>query len=221
MINADDLKAFFLTLKLSFISTVLLILISTPLAWWLSSHKKNIFRSIVSSFVSLPLVLPPTVIGFYLLILLGPRGPLVNYLGLPSLVFSFAGLLVGSLIYSLPFVLLPLQSAFESIDKNYSSMASTLRAKPWDYFLSIVLPLSQPSYVRAFIMGFAHTLGEFGIVLMIGGNIPESTRVISISLFEYVQETEYAKANHLALFLLALSFLLIFPLNHFKLFKGK
>jgi len=216
----EDFQALILTARLSLISTILLLVICTPLAWWLSS-RKGLLQSIVSTLVTLPMVLPPTVIGFYLLIALGPKGPLVNFLGFDSLVFTFQGLVIGSVIYSLPFVLTPLQGAFETIDKSYHHIASSLGAKPLDYFTSIVLPLSKAAYLRAFILGFAHTLGEFGIVMMIGGNIPGETRVLSMSLYEHVQQTDYDQAHLLALVLIFFSFAVIFPLNFFKSVRAK
>ena len=196
-LTSADFAAIWLTLQLASLTTVLLLLIGTPIAWWLA-HTRSRLKAPVGALVALPLVLPPTVIGFYLLVAMGPHGPvgqLTKSLGLGTLPFSFAGLLVGSLIYSLPFVVQPIQNAFEAIGRRPLEVAATLRASPWDCFLSVVLPLARPGFLTASVLGFAHTLGEFGVVLMIGGNIPDKTRVVSVQIFNHVEAMEYAKAH--------------------------
>ena len=218
-ISPADLTALYLTIKLASITTCLLLVVGTPLAWWLA-HTQWRLKFIVESFVALPLVLPPTVLGFYLLTLLSkqsPVSPLWNFFNLDALAFTFEGLVIGSLVYSLPFVVQPLQNAFQAIGKKPLEVAATLGASPIDRFFSIALPLSFPGYLTATILGFAHTLGEFGIVLMIGGNIPGKTQVVSISIYEHVESINYAAAHSLSLILLLISFLLmliIYGINH-------
>ena len=207
-----------LTLQLAGLSTALLLLLATPLAWWLA-RTRSPWRGPISALATLPMVLPPTVIGFYLLVSLGPQGFIgqtMQSLGLGLLPFSFGGLVLGSMIYSLPFVLQPLQAAFEALGDAPLEAAATLRASPWDTFFSVVLPLARPGYLSASVMGFAHTVGEFGVVLMIGGNIPGETRVLSVQLYEHVEALEYAQAHGLAAGLLGFSFLallLLYALN--------
>ena len=199
-LTSADFAAIWLTLQLASLTTVLLLLIGTPIAWWLA-HTRSRLKAPVGALVALPLVLPPTVIGFYLLVAMGPHGPvgqLTQRMGMGKLPFSFAGLLVGSLIYSLPFVVQPIQNAFEAIGRRPLEVAATLRASPWDCFFSVVLPLARPGFLTASVLGFAHTLGEFGVVLMIGGNIPDKTRVVSVQIFNHVEAMEYAKAHWLA-----------------------
>jgi len=206
-----DLDAVGLTLRLASVTTAILLLVGTPLAWWLATSTSR-WRGPVGAIVALPLVLPPTVIGFYLLILLGPRGPLgelTTALGLGTLPFTFWGLVVGSVVYSMPFVVQPLQNAFAGIGPRPLEMAATLRAGPWDRFLHVVLPLSKQGYFTATVLGFAHTVGEFGVVLMIGGNIPGQTRVVSVQLYDHVEALDYAQAHWLAAGLLAFSFLVL------------
>ena len=200
-----DLSAIRLTLELAATSTLLLIAIGTPLAWALA-RSRAAWKPLVAALVALPLVLPPTVLGFYLLLLLGPQGPL----GPLRLPFTFGGLVLGSVLYSLPFVVQPLQQAFEAIPERVLEAAATLRAGPLDRFLSIALPLARPGFITAGVLGFAHTVGEFGVVLMIGGNIPGSTRVLSIALYDHVEAGDYASAHRLAagLMLFALTVLL-------------
>lgn len=203
-----------LTLKLAGITTLLLLLLGTPLAWWLA-HSRNWLRGPVNAMVALPLVLPPTVIGFYLLVALGPTGPvgqLTQALGLGLLPFTFAGLVLGSVIYSLPFVVQPLQNAFVAIGEGPLQAAATLRAAPLDTFFSVVLPLARPAYLGAAVMGFAHTVGEFGVVLMIGGNIPDKTRVLSVQIYDHVEALEYAQAHWLSAGLLLFSFVVLLTL---------
>lgn len=206
-----DLDAISLTLRLATVTTAILLLVGTPLAWWLATSTSR-WRGPVGALVALPLVLPPTVIGFYLLILLGPRGPVgevTSALGLGTLPFTFWGLVVGSVVYSMPFVVQPLQNAFAGIGSRPLEMAATLRAGPWDRFLHVVLPLSRQGYVTAAVLGFAHTVGEFGVVLMIGGNIPGQTRVVSVQLYDHVEALDYAQAHWLAAALLAFSFVVL------------
>jgi molybdate transport system permease protein len=189
-----------LTAELAACSTVLLLLVGTPMAWWLARTRSRL-KPVAAALVAMPLVLPPTVIGFYLLLLMGPQGPvgqLTQALGLGRLPFTFAGLVVGSVIYSLPFVVQPLQQAFEAISERAFEAAATLRAGPWDRFFTIALPLARPGFVTASVLGFAHTVGEFGVVLMIGGNIPDKTRVLSVALYDHVEATEFAQAHRLA-----------------------
>ncbi|AMR67699.1 molybdate ABC transporter permease subunit [Aquipseudomonas alcaligenes] len=214
-LTSADFAAIWLTLQLASLTTVLLLLIGTPIAWWLA-HTRSRLKAPVGALVALPLVLPPTVIGFYLLVAMGPHGPvgqLTQSLGLGTLPFSFAGLLVGSLIYSLPFVVQPIQNAFEAIGRRPLEVAATLRASPWDCFLSVVLPLARPGFLTASVLGFAHTLGEFGVVLMIGGNIPDKTRVVSVQIFNHVEAMEYAKAHWLAGGMLLFAFLILLVLH--------
>ena len=218
MIEPADLQAFFLTLKLATVSTLILLILGVPLAWWLARSQWR-FKPVVDALVALPLVLPPTVLGFYLLLLLGPQGSvgkIVSTLGLAPLVFSFSGLVVGSVIYSLPFVVQPVQNAFIAVGHRPLEVAATLGSSPVRRFFNVALPLARPGLLTAAVLGFAHTLGEFGVVLMIGGNIPGETRVASIAIYEQVELLNYSGAHGLALILLLLSFsllLTIFSLN--------
>ena len=208
------LGAVWVTLKLAGLTTIILLLVGTPLAWWLA-RTRSWAKSLVNALVALPLVLPPTVIGFYLLVALGPRGPIGQLMvsaGLDTLPFTFAGLVVGSVIYSLPFVVQPLQNAFEAIGERPLEVAATLRASPWDTFFSVVMPLAKPGYVTAIVMGFAHTVGEFGVVLMIGGNIPDKTRVVSVQIYDHVEGLEYAQAHWLSGGMLIFSFVVLLTL---------
>lgn len=210
-LDASDLAAIWLTIQLASLTTVLLLIFGTPIAWWLS-RTTSAWKGPVGAVVALPLVLPPTVIGFYLLVVMGPHGPvgqLTQQLGLGTLPFSFAGLVVGSVFYSLPFVVQPLQNAFEAIGRRPLEAAATLRASPWDTFLTIVLPLARPGFITAAILGFAHTVGEFGVVLMIGGNIPGKTRVVSTQIFDHVEAMEYSQAHWLAGGMLVFSFAIL------------
>jgi molybdate transport system permease protein len=203
-VSAGDLQALWVTLQLAGLSTLFLLVLGTPLAWWLARTTSSI-RAPAEALVALPLVLPPTVLGFYLLLAMGPDGPLAGL----SLAFTFGGLLLGSMVYSLPFVVQPLRDAFAAIGEQPLEMAACLGASPADRFLSVVLPLARPGYVTAAVLGFAHTLGEFGVVLMIGGNIPGETRVLSIAVYEHVEALDYARAHILAAGLLVLSFILL------------
>jgi len=205
---AADLQAVTLTLKLAFVVTVLLLALGTPFAWWLA-HTRSRWKAPLSAVVALPLVLPPTVLGFYLLMLMGPHGvvgQLTQALGIGLLPFSFSGLVVASMLYSLPFVVQPLQTAFEAVGARPLEAAATLRAGPWDRFAHVALPLARRGVITAAVLGFAHTVGEFGVVLMIGGNIPGATRVISTQLYSHVEALEYPAAHRLAAVLLVFSF---------------
>jgi len=207
-LSAEDWTAFALTMRLAATVTVLLLLLGTPLAWWLA-RGRTAWRRPVSALVTLPLVLPPTVLGFYLLLLLGPHGAvgrLTTALGLGTLPFTFAGLVVASMLYSLPFVVQPLQNAFEAIGQRPFDVAASLGAGPFDRFFSVALPLAWPGFLTAVVLGFAHTIGEFGVVLMIGGNIPGQTRVLSMRIYDHVEAGEYLQAHALSLYLLAFSF---------------
>ena len=210
-LDASDLGAIWLTVKLASLTTLILLVIGTPIAWWLA-RTRSWLRGPVGAVVALPLVLPPTVIGFYLLIALGPHGwfgQATQALGLGSVVFSFTGLVIGSTVYSMPFVVQPLQNAFGAIGQRPLEVAATLRASPWDTFVHVVLPLARPGFVTASILGFAHTVGEFGVVLIIGGNIPDKTRVVSVQIFDHVEAMEYTQAHWLAGAMLVFSFLVL------------
>jgi len=212
--DPSDLAAVWLTLKLASVTTLLLLVIGTPIAWWLA-RTRSAFKGAVGALVALPIVLPPTVIGFYLLVAMGPNGPvghLTQALGLGVLPFTFAGLVVASVFYSLPFVVQPLQNAFEAIGERPLEAAATLRAAPLDAFFSVAVPLARPGYLTAIVLGFAHTVGEFGVVLMIGGNIPEQTRVVSVQIYDHVEALEYAQAHGLAAGMVAFSFLVLLTL---------
>jgi molybdate transport system permease protein len=211
MFTEADLSALLISLKLALATTVILLLLGTPLAWWLARSQWR-YRYLVEAVVALPLVLPPTVLGFYLLLVLGPHGPLgalMTALGGHSLAFTFAGLVIGSVIYSFPFVVQPLQNAFNAVGHRPLEAAATLRASPLDRFFTIALPLARPGFVTAAVLGFAHTLGEFGVVLMIGGNIPGATRVASIAIYDHVESLDYLHAHWLSGALVLLSFLLL------------
>ena len=214
-LSSEDLAAIVLTLELAATTTVLLLLLGTPLAWWLA-HTQSRWRGAVGALVALPLVLPPTVIGFYLLVSMGPHGAVgqfVRWLGLPQLPFSFAGLVIGSLVYSLPFTVQPLQRAFENLGRRPMEAAATLGAGPLDRFLTVALPLARPGFITAAVLTFAHTVGEFGVVLMLGGNIPGVTRVVSVQIYDHVEAMEYTQAHWLAGGMVVFSFLVLMALN--------
>jgi molybdate transport system permease protein len=214
MLTADDLAAIVLTLELAALTTLILLLLGTPLAWWLA-RTRSAWKGPVGALVALPLVLPPTVLGFYFLVTMGPNGPIgafTQWLGVGLLPFSFAGLVMGSVLYSMPFVVQPIQNAFEAIGSEPLEAAATLRASPLDRFFSVALPLARPGYLTAVVMGFAHTVGEFGVVLMIGGNIPEKTRVVSVQIYDHVEALEYAQAHWLAGGMVLFSFFVLLAL---------
>ena len=213
--SPDDLSAIWLTLKLATLTTALLLVLATPLAWWLARTTSR-WRAPLGAVVTLPLVLPPTVLGFYLLVALGPHGwigQLTQFLGLGTLPFTFGGLLLASLIYSLPFAVQPLQNAFEAIGPRPLEVAATLRATPLDAFFTVVLPLSRRGFVTAGILTFAHTVGEFGVVLMIGGNIPDKTRVVSTQIYGHVEALAYTQAHWLAGSMVLFSFVVLLGLS--------
>jgi molybdate transport system permease protein len=210
-LSADDWSAIRLTLELACIVTLLLLLVGTPIAWWLATTRSRL-RNAVGAVVALPIVLPPTVLGFYLLIVMGPDGPvgmLTRSLGLGGLPFTFAGLVVASVFYSLPFVVQPIQNAFMAMGPRPLEVAASLRASPWDSFIHVALPLARPGFLTAAVLGFAHTVGEFGVVLMIGGNIPGKTQVLSVQIYNHVEAIEYGQAHGLAAGLVVFSFLVL------------
>ncbi|WAW09334.1 molybdate ABC transporter permease subunit [Oxalobacter vibrioformis] len=209
-----DYSAIVLTIQLAALTTVILLVICTPLAWALSQTRAW-WKGPVSAVVALPFVLPPTVLGFYLLVMMGPNGPIgkmTEALGIGPLPFSFGGLVVASVFYSLPFVVQPLQNAFEAIGPRPLEAAATLRASPLDTFFSVILPLARPGYLTATVMGFAHTVGEFGVVLMIGGNMPGKTRVLSVQIFDHVEAIEYTQAHWLSAGMLVFCFIVLLAL---------
>lgn len=211
----QDIQALWLTARLASITTAILLLVGTPLAWWLSRTRSWLYRPI-SALVAMPLVLPPSVLGFYLLIGMGPHSPfgkLTQTLGIGLLPFTFWGLVVASVLYSLPFMVQPLQSAFEAVGRRPLEVASTLRASPMATFFRVVVPMTRTGFLTASVMAFAHTVGEFGVVLMIGGNIPDETRVASVQIYDYVEALQYDQAHVLAAVLLAFSFTVLFGLS--------
>jgi molybdate transport system permease protein len=218
MPSPSDFGAVWLTLQLATLTTLILLLVATPLAWWLARTRSH-WRGTVRAVVALPIVLPPTVLGFYLLLAMGPDGPvgkLCAALGMGMLPFTFSGIVIASVFYSMPFVVQPLQNAFEAIGEAPLEAAAALRASPLDCFFSVVLPMARPGYLSAIVLGFAHTMGEFGVVLMIGGNIPDKTRVISVQIYDHVEALNYASAHWLSAGMLIFSFvalLLLYTLN--------
>jgi molybdate transport system permease protein len=211
MLNDADITALFITLKLACITVLILLLLGMPLAWWLT-HSRWRAKFMIEALIALPLVLPPTVLGFYLLVALGPNGPigmLAQSLGGRPLAFTFTGLVIGSVIYSLPFVVQPLQAAFTTLGRRPLEVAATLRAAPLDRFLTVALPLSRAGLLTAIVLGFAHTLGEFGVVLMLGGNIPGQTQVVSIAIYDHVESLDYTNAHWLSGVLLLISFVML------------
>ena len=216
--ESSDLAAVWLTVKLASVVTVLLLLLGTPIAWWLARTRSRL-KGVVGAVVALPLVLPPTVLGFYLLVAMGPNGPvgqMTQALGLGLLPFTFPGLVIASGFYSLPFVVKPIQNAFEAIGERPLEAAATLRAGPWDAFWSVAVPLARPGFISGAILGFAHTVGEFGVVLMIGGNIPRETRVVSVQIYDHVEALEYAQAHWLSAGMLLFSFVVLLALYTFN-----
>ena len=227
MLSELDFSAIIVTIKLAIVSTSILILIGTPIAWWLSQTKFK-FKAVFEAIIALPLILPPTVLGFYLLITLGSNGPigkLLESFGGSSIAFTFTGLVVGSVIYSMPFVVQPLQNSFSSVGRKPLEVAATLGASKIDRFFSVAVPLSRSGFITAAVLGFAHTVGEFGVVLMIGGNIPGETGVVSIAIYDHVEAMEYGQAHWLAGGLLATSFLMllfVYIINrHFSIMRSK
>ena len=227
MLNELDFSAIIVTIKLAIVSTSILILIGTPIAWWLSQTKFK-FKAVFEAIIALPLILPPTVLGFYLLITLGSNGPigkLLESFGGSSIAFTFTGLVVGSVIYSMPFVVQPLQNSFSSVGIKPLEVAATLGSSKIDRFFSVAVPLSRSGFITAAVLGFAHTVGEFGVVLMIGGNIPGETGVVSIAIYDHVEAMEYGQAHWLAGGLLATSFLMllfVYIINrHFSIMRSK
>lgn len=211
MLNEFDISALIVTLKLASVSTIILLLIGTPIAWWLSQTRFK-FKVVFEAIIALPLVLPPTVLGFYLLITLGSNGPvgkLLESLGGSSIAFTFSGLVIGSVIYSIPFVVQPLQNSFSGIGSRPLEVAATLGASPLDRFFTVAVPLARSGFMTAAVLGFAHTVGEFGVVLMIGGNIPGETGVLSIAIYDHVEAMEYGQAYWLSGGLLILSFIML------------
>lgn len=209
-----DWQAVGLTLKLATVTTAILLLLALPLAWWLA-RTASPWRRPVAALCTMPLVLPPTVLGFYLLLLMGPQGPIgqfTQWLGLGTLPFTFAGLVIASLLYSLPFAVQPLQTAFETLGRRPFEVAATLRATPWDRAFTIALPLARGGLLSAAVLTFAHTVGEFGVVLMMGGNIPGATRVLSVAIYDHVEAMEYAQAHWLAAGMVLFSFITLFGL---------
>jgi molybdate transport system permease protein len=218
LLTPDNLQAIGLTLKVAALTTGILLVLGTPLAWWLARSQSWLKRP-VGALVALPLVLPPSVLGFYLLVTMGPHGPVgqfTQWLGLGVLPFSFAGLVVGSVFYSLPFMVQPLHNAFEAMGTRPLEVAATLRASPMDTFFSVVLPLCRPGFVTGAIMTFAHTVGEFGVVLMVGGNIPGVTRMVSVQIYDHVEAAEYGQAHRLAAVMLVFAFVVLLALHTYN-----
>lgn len=215
MLDSEALLALWLTVQLSTVVTLILLVIGTPIAWWLV-QTQSWFKRPVGALVALPLVLPPSVLGFYLLLAMGPQGPVGQFtraLGIEQLPFTFWGLVIASVFYSLPFMVQPLQTAFEAVGKRPTEVAATLRASPLDAFFSVALPMALPGFITASIMTFAHTVGEFGVVLMIGGNIAGQTRVASVQIYDYVEAMQYAQAHSLSAIMLLFSFLVLLALQ--------
>ena len=218
LFSESDLQAILLTLKLASVVTLLLLLVGTPIAWWLA-RSRSAWKGLVNALVALPLVLPPSVLGFYLLLAMGPEGflgQLTASLGLGSLAFTFPGLVIASVLYSLPFVVQPIQNAIESLGPRPLEVAATLGAGPWDSFFHVVLPLAKPGFFMAAVLGFAHTVGEFGVILMIGGNIPGVTQVISVQIYDHVESLNYAQAHALSIAMVGFSFVALALIYHLQ-----
>ena len=210
-LSADIWQPVLLTLQLAVLTTLILLVIGTPIAWWLARSRWR-WKDVVAAFVAIPLVLPPTVLGFYLLVALGPHGPggaLASLWGGRTLAFSFPGLVIGSVLFSMPFVVQPIRNAFEALGDRPLEVAATLRATPWRTFWTVAVPLARPGFLTGAVLGFAHTVGEFGVVLMIGGNIPGKTKVLSVALFDYVETSQWLEANILAGGMVVFSFSVI------------
>jgi len=221
-VSPEDWASIALTLELATITTLLLVALTIPLAWWLSSTQSH-FRDIVATLVNLPLVLPPTVLGFYLLISFGPEGyvgKVTQALNLGLLSFTFTGLVIGSMLFSLPFAVQPILYAFESLGKRPIEVAATLRASPMDTFFSVLLPMIRPGILTASVLTFAHTVGEFGVVLMMGGNIPGKTQVVSTQIYSHVESLEFAKAHMLAALMVLFSFVILLGLTRLRRHTG-
>jgi len=217
-LTAEDWQAISLTIRLASLVTVILLIIATPVAWWLTTTQSKL-KPIIGAIVALPLVLPPTVIGFYLLIAMGPNGPVGEFtqsLGIGTLPFTFTGLVIASVIYSFPFVVQPIQNSLEALGKRPLEVAATLGASRFDTFFTVVLPLAKPGFITATILGFAHTVGEFGVILMIGGNIPGETQVISVLIYEHVESLQYAQAHSLSAGMIIFSFIVLLILYGFN-----
>lgn len=211
----EELSPVWVSIELAVFTTAALLIVGTPIAWWLT-RKHNAFRSAISAVITLPLVLPPSVLGFYLLIFMGPNGPLgklTEAMGLGLLTFTFPGLLIGSMVYSLPFMIQPLQTTFESLGNRPGEVAATLGAKPLTAFFKVIVPLCKPGFLTGIVLTFAHTIGEFGVVLMIGGNVPEKTQVVSTEIYSFVEAMEYGKAHVLAGGMLVFSFIVLLVLT--------
>lgn len=215
MLSAELWQPIRLTLELASLTTVLLLIIGTPISWWLARSQSR-FKEVVATLVALPLVLPPTVLGFYLLIVLGPDGlggMFGGLVGLRTFAFTFEGLVFGSILYSMPFVVQPIRNAFEAMGRRPMEVAATLRASPLDRFLSVAIPLAKPGFLTGAVLGFAHTVGEFGVILMIGGNIPGETKVLSVAIYDFVETLRWREAHILSAGMLIFSFLVIFSMS--------
>ena len=215
LLAAADWQAIGLTLKVATLTTVILLVLGIPLAWWLA-RSRSWLRTPFSALVALPIVLPPSVLGFYLLVLMGPNGPVGHWtqaLGIGVLPFTFSGLVIASVFYSLPFMVQPVQNAMQTLGERPLEVAASLRASPFDTFFSVVLPMCKPGLITGCIMSFAHTVGEFGVVLMVGGNIPGVTRVVSVQIYDHVEAMEYAQAHRLAAVMLGFSFVVLLALH--------
>jgi len=222
-LSPDIWRPISLTLELASLTTVILLIVATPIAWWLA-RSGSVWAQIVASVVALPLVLPPTVLGFYLLVMLGPDGPggaIASLWGARTLAFSFAGLVIGSVIYSLPFVVQPIRNAFAAMGERPMEAAATLRASPWRAFWRVAVPLARPGFLTGAILGFAHTVGEFGVVLMIGGNIPGVTKVLSVAIFDFVETSRWREAHALAAGMVVFSFVVILAMSFVEKRMGR
>jgi molybdate ABC transporter permease protein len=223
LLTPSDLQAIGLTLKVATLTTLILLVVGTPLAWWLA-RTRSWLKTPVSAVVAMPIVLPPSVLGFYLLVLMGPNGPVGEWtqaLGLGLLPFTFTGLVVASVLYSLPFMVQPIQASMEAMGTRPLEVAASLRASPLDTFFSVVLPLCKPGLITGSIMSFAHTVGEFGVVLMVGGNIPGETRMVSVQIYDHVEALEYGDAHRLAAVMLGFSFVVLLALHLYNGLRRK